>query len=178
MLSAACRSPGTGHLAADCVRRWYWWRRAQSQAPTSAVVWTERWTDRCQGHAAGRRAEGRHQAPLEAGRQNGGQTDAKGMQLGVGLRRPPSGATGTGRIQMVLFCMQNRTSGPYSAAIHRILISVMAPLEVDGWPLHGFVPLGFRVLGFWVWDTVGIQLVLFGTQNRISGRCLAWPTHH
>jgi hypothetical protein len=38
----------------------------------------------------------------------------------------------TNRIHLVLFGMQNRTCGPYLAAIHRFLISIMIGRGVNG----------------------------------------------
>jgi hypothetical protein len=57
----------------------------------------------------------------------------------------------TNRIRLVLFGMQNRTFGPYAAAINRILISLMVgAVRAIRWGFHGFVcrpsmkPVGFN----------------------------------
>jgi hypothetical protein len=73
----------------------------------------------------------------------------------------------TNRIQLVLFGIQDRSFVPCLAAIHRILIPVMACDQAgqdDGW-------VWSRRLD--ITETDRRQLVLFGIQNRTRVPCLA-----
>jgi hypothetical protein len=76
------------------------------------------------------------------------------------LPTPP--ITETTRIHLVLFGMQNRTFGPYLAAIERILVSAMLGLgfAVWNWP---------QGLGFAVWKAPGRSLTWSIAQRAERG---------
>jgi hypothetical protein len=73
------------------------------------------------------------------------------------------GITDTNRMRLVLFDMQNRTLGPYLAAIDRILIEVMRLVDLRVWST--VQPIGYR---YWTWFR-GLRDSMYWTWFRGSG---------
>jgi hypothetical protein len=91
--------------------------------------------------------------------------------------RAKSKSLETNRICLVLFRPQNRTLGPYLAAVDRILISVMKQYVSPSRATETELLPRERRNGVLLGPSVNrIQLVLFGIQNRTLGPYLA-ATH-